>query len=89
MKKKTASFAEAIKQEIKHAEANPPKKSWYSKLPPAAQEDFADLKRRFLAGEYEGVDLAVIYRGVVARCKEAKWPIPKSDGTVLRWLRTP
>lgn len=89
MKKKTASFADAIKQEILHTEANPPKKSWYSKLPPAAQEDFADLKRRFMAGEYEGVDLAVIYRGVVARCKEAKWPIPKSDGTVVRWLRTP
>lgn len=87
MKKKSGSFAEAIKAAVAHAEQNPPKKSWFSKLPPEAQADLLDLKRRFQAGEYEGVELSVIHRGVVARCKEAQWPVPKSDCTITNWLR--
>ena len=87
-KKKTPrSFADAIKASIVHAAQNPPKKSWFSRLPPEAKADLLDLKRRWQAGEYEGVELSVIHRGVVARCKEASWPIPKSDGTLANWLR--
>lgn len=66
----------------------PPKKSWFSRLSKPAQAELDDVKRRYLAGEYQGVPLVVIYRGVAARCREARWEVPKCAATVTRWLRS-
>jgi hypothetical protein len=77
-----------ISRAISDNERYPPKKSWFSRLSKPAQTELEDVKRRFLAGEYEGVPLVVIYRGVAARCREARWEVPKSATTVTRWLRS-
>lgn len=85
---KRKSMLDEITTAIDHAKANPPRKSWFSRLPMEAQEELLEVKRRFKAGEYRGVEMAVIYRGVVARCKGAKWDIPKSVCTIANWLRS-
>lgn len=85
---KRKSMLDEIATAIDHAKANPPRKSWFSKLPQQAQEELLEVKRRFHAGEYRDVELAVIYRGIIARCKGAKWETPKSVCTIINWLRS-
>ena len=81
------TIVDEIKKAIDHANANPPRKSWFSRLPPEGQQEMLEVKRRYAAGEYSRVPYEVLYRGVVARCKGAKWEIPKSSCTLINWLR--
>jgi hypothetical protein len=63
-------------------------KSWFSKLPANAQRELEEIKKVWAAGGLHGVQIVVIWRGIVARCKEESWPAPKSETTINRWLRS-
>jgi hypothetical protein len=76
----------ALDAAIADAPRHAPKRSWFSRLPKEAQQDFAEIKKRYDAGEYAGVEFVVIHRAVAARCKEESWPAPADPGTVRRWL---
>lgn len=73
---------------IRAAAAKKHSRSWYSRLPPDAQKDFAEVKTRHAEGHYAGVAMSVIHAAVVARCKEESWPEPHSVTTVSRWLKS-
>jgi len=83
-----SSALAALDAAIKQSQANAPQRSWFSRLPKEAQQDFAEMKSRCAAGQYLGVSVAVIHRAVVARCKEQGWQEPKSVGTVRDWLKS-
>ena len=80
------SAVAAVAAAIAAASERKPNRSWFSKLPKEAQQDFAEIKRKYDAGEYHGVEFAIIHRAVVARCKEEAWPVPEVS-TVRRWLQ--
>jgi hypothetical protein len=78
----------ALDAAIKHSQDNGPQRSWFSRLPKEAQQDFAEIKSRHAAGQYRGVSVAIIHRAAIARCKEEGWPEPKSVGTIRDWLNS-
>ena len=65
-----------------------PKKSWFSKLPPDAQKRLNEIKKAFADGRFAGISLAAVCQAVEALLKEQSWPVPKSENTISRWLRS-
>ena len=66
-----------------------PNRSWFSRLPPEAQAEMAEVKSAWLSGELKGTPIVTVYRGIVARCTEVGWHAPEAEQTISRWLRSP
>jgi hypothetical protein len=83
-----SSALAALDAAIKHSQTNTPQRSWFSRLPKEAQQDFSEIKSRYAAGQYRSVSVAIIHRAAIARCKEQGWPEPKCVGTIRDWLNS-
>lgn len=86
MPKSTA--VDFVMSRIAQAQAQGPKKSWFSRLPKAAQERMSEIKDAYLAGKFAGAAMAKIHSAIVALCREHKWQEPKSVDTIARWMRS-
>lgn len=64
------------------------KKSWFSKLPSAAQKRLLEIKKAYISGRFSGVSVASLCVAVESLLKEQSWPVPKSHNTIIRWLRS-
>jgi hypothetical protein len=67
---------------------NPPKRSWFSKLPPEAQQRLREVKRAYTDGKFAGVSYATLCKAITDLLREYKWPVPTNQDTILRWLRS-
>jgi hypothetical protein len=47
-----------------------------------------EIRQAWQSGSLQGVQILSVFKGIVARCKEESWPAPKSETTILRWLRS-
>lgn len=70
------------------AKKHRPNKWWTRLLPPHGQQEMEEIRRAWNSGSLQGVQVLSVFRGIVARCKEESWPAPKSESTILRWLRS-
>jgi hypothetical protein len=87
MAKKSAAMA-CILAAAEEAKSRKPNKQWTRLLPPEGQAEMEEIRREWNAGSLQGVEIVVVHRGIVARCKEESWPAPKSETTIMRWLRS-
>jgi len=63
-------------------------KNWLSRLPDEGKKEMAEIKKEWTSGCLKGIQCVVVFRGIVARCEEESWQPPKSETTILRWLRS-
>jgi hypothetical protein len=88
MAKKSSSAMTCVLAAAEAARSQPLNKRWTRFLPPEGQAEMAEIRREWQCGRLQGVQIVVVYRGIVARCMEEKWPAPKSETTIMRWLRS-
>ncbi len=77
----------ALDAAIKASKESQPKRSWFSRLRKEAQQEFGEIRARYVSGDYESVAISTIHRAIVAVCKEQGWQEPKSVSTIERWLK--
>lgn len=82
-KKRALDFVVAV-----NAAYRPANKSWTRLLPESGRAEMEEVRHEWSNGKLAGVPIVVVYRGIVNRCKEEGWPAPKSETTIVRWLRS-
>lgn len=82
------SAVDFVMNKLIEAQSHGPKKSWFSKLPKAAQDRLGEIKEAYLAGKFTDAPMVKIYAAIVALCREQKWQEPRSVDTISRWLRS-
>jgi hypothetical protein len=84
-KKSAMASVLAAAEAAKHTRPN---RSWTKFLPPNAVAEMDEIRKEWNTGRLQGVQIIDVFRGIVARCKEESWPAPKSETTIMRWLRS-
>jgi hypothetical protein len=87
MAKKSSAMAFVLAAD-EAAKKNRPNKTWTRHLPQHARDEMEEIRQAWQSGSLQGVQILSVFNGIVARCKEESWPAPKSETTILRWLRS-